>query len=181
MLLHLKKPNGDTFWARASARMITWDNEPAVLTVIEDISEQLTAQHALEASEQRLATQSAALTSLTASHADPNDTFEHRLRGILEMAATTLDVERVSLWRFDDRPGEHRLRRTVPAAENAHESGAVLGRDAAPAYFDAIERERVIAAPMPAPIRGPASSARRISSRSTSTRCSTCRCAAART
>ncbi len=42
VLLHLKKPNGDTFWARASARMITWDNEPAVLTVIEDISEQLT-------------------------------------------------------------------------------------------------------------------------------------------
>ena len=55
-----------------------------------------------EASEQRLAAQSQALTSLTASHADPNDTFEHRLRGILEMAATTLHVERVSMWRFDD-------------------------------------------------------------------------------
>jgi len=146
VLLHLRKPNGETFWARASARMITWENEPAVLTVIEDISAQLTAQRALEDSEQRLATQSAALTALTASHADHNDTFEHRLRRIHEMAAATLDVERVSLWRF----GEHQssiicvglYRRT----ENVHESGAVLGRDAAPAYFEAIERERVIAA-----------------------------------
>ena len=116
VLLHLKKPNGETFWARASARVITWDNEPAVLTVIEDISEQLTAQRALEASEQRLATQSAALTSLTASQADSNDTFEHRLRGILEMAAATLDVERVSLWRFGDRLASIDLRRIVPAA-----------------------------------------------------------------
>jgi PAS domain S-box-containing protein len=102
VLLHLRKPSGETFWARASARMITWENEPAVLTVIEDISQQLSAQRALEDSEQRLAKQSAALTALTASHADPNDTFEHRLRRIHEMAAATLDAERVSLWRFGD-------------------------------------------------------------------------------
>ncbi len=148
MLLHLKKPNGETFWARASARLITWDNEPAVLTVIEDISEQLSAQRALEASEQRLAAQSRALTSLTASHADPNDTFEHRLRGILEMAAATLQVERVSLWRFDNGRCGHRVRRPVPAQRRASTNPARgLAREAAPAYFDAIERERVIAAP----------------------------------
>jgi len=146
VLLHLRKPNGETFWARASARMITWENEPAVLTVIEDISQQLTAQRALEDSEQRLAKQSAALTSLTASHADPNDTFEHRLRGILEMASATLDAERVSLWRFGDRQSSIICVGLYRRAENAHEAGAVLGRDAAPAYFEAIERERVIAA-----------------------------------
>src|SRR5918993_85365 len=56
--LHLKRPNGGTFWARASARLITWEGEPAVLTVIEDIDEELKAQRALQASEQRLAAQS---------------------------------------------------------------------------------------------------------------------------
>ena len=146
VLLHLRKPNGETFWARASARMITWENEPAVLTVIEDISQQLTAQRALEDSEQRLGKQSAALTSLTASHADPNDTFDHRLRGILEMAAETLNVARVSLWRFGDRQSSIVCVGLYRRRENAHESGAILGRDAAPAYFEAIERERVIAA-----------------------------------
>src|SRR5688572_15934879 len=28
VLLHLKKPNGETFWAKACARLITWDHEP---------------------------------------------------------------------------------------------------------------------------------------------------------
>src|SRR6478609_5260130 len=90
VLLHLRKPNGETFWARASARMITWDDEPAVLTVFEDISEQLNAQRALQDSQRRLAAQSRALMALTERHADPSDTFEHRLRGIVEMAAETL-------------------------------------------------------------------------------------------
>jgi two-component system sensor histidine kinase/response regulator len=144
--LHLKRPGGGTFWARASARLITWDNEPAVLTVFEDISDQLSARHALEASQQRLAEQSRALTSLTASHADPNDTFDHRLRGILEMAAKTLRVERVSLWRFDSTRSAIECVGLFRLSDQAYESGAQLSRDAAPAYFDAIERERVIAA-----------------------------------
>jgi len=146
VLLHLKKPDGETFWARASARMITWNDEPAVLTVFEDISEQLTAQRALEASEQRLALQIRALTSLTASHVDPNDTFEHRLRGILEMAAETLKVERVSLWHFVNRHSAIECAGLYRLSEGVHESGARLAREDAPAYFDAIEVERVIPA-----------------------------------
>ena len=147
VLLHLKKPNGETFWAKASARLIEWDKEAAVLTVFEDISEQLDAQRALQASEQRLAAQSRALTSLTASHADPTDTFEHRLRRILEMAATTLQVGRVSMWRFDANRAGIECVGLYRSKENVHESGARLAREAAPAYFAAIERERVIAAP----------------------------------
>ena len=147
VLLHLRKPNGETFWAKASARLITWDNEPAVLTVFEDISEQLDAQRALQASERRLAAQSLALTSLTASHADPSDSFDERLRRILEMAAATLKVERVSMWRFADGRASIECVGLFKSKERAHESGAQLTRVSAPAYFDAIERERVIAAP----------------------------------
>jgi PAS domain S-box-containing protein len=147
VLIHLRRPTGETFWARASARMITWDNEPAVLTVFEDISEQLTAQQALEASEKRMTAQSHALTSLTATHADPNDSFEHRLHGILKVAAETLNVERVSLWKLDNKSGSQiRCVDLFILSSGAHEAGAVLRRDDAPAYFAAIERERVIAA-----------------------------------
>ena len=95
--------------------MITWDDEPAVLTVFEDISEQLNAQRALRRANSAWRRRAAALTSLTASQADPNDTFDHRLRGILEMAATTLQVERVSLWRFDDDRAAASSARAVPA------------------------------------------------------------------
>jgi two-component system, sensor histidine kinase and response regulator len=146
VLLQLQRPSGEAFWARASARLVTWDDEPAVLTVFDDISEQLNAQRALKASEQRLAAQSSALTALTARHADPDDTFEDRLRGILEVAAETLQVERVSMWRFDaarigiDCVGLYRL------TGARHECGARLSREDFPGYFSAIERERVIAA-----------------------------------
>src|SRR5688572_33498135 len=101
VLLELRHPEGATFWARASARLVSWNDEPAVLTVFDDISAQLHAQRALEASEQRLTAQSRALTALTERHADPDDSFENRVRAILEMAGATLQVERVSMWRFD--------------------------------------------------------------------------------
>jgi PAS domain S-box-containing protein len=146
VLLHLRQPNGRTFWARASARLVTWQDEPAVLTVFNDISEQLNAERALKASEQRLASQSAALTALTARQANPNDTFDDRLRSILEVAAATLQVERVSMWRFDvDRTGIDCVGLYQQSARR-HESGARLTRDRFGAYFAAIERERVIAA-----------------------------------
>ena len=146
VLLQLKRPSGDTFWARASARLVTWNDEPAVLTVFDDISKQLTAERALKASEQRLAAQSRALTELTARHADPHATFDDRLRGILAMAADTLQVERVGMWRFDTgRTGIDCVglyRRTGAQ----YERGARLLREQFPAYFAAIERERVITA-----------------------------------
>jgi PAS domain S-box-containing protein len=147
VLLHLKRPDGVPFWARASARLITWDDEPAVLTVFEDISEQLTAQQALKASERRMAAQSRALTSLTATHANPNDAFEHRLQGILTVAAETLNAGRVSLWKLDSETGSQiRCIDLFTLSTGAHEAGAVLRREDAPAYFSAIQQERVIAA-----------------------------------
>ena len=69
------------------------------------------------------------------------------MRGILEMAADTLQAERVSMWRFDaSRAAPSSASACSAAPAGSHESGARLARDAAPAYFDAIERERVIAA-----------------------------------
>ena len=147
VLLHLKRPDGVPFWARASARLITWDNEPAVLTVFEDISGRLSEQQAREASERRLAAQSRALMSLTATHADPNDAFEHRLQGILRVAAETLNAERVSLWKLDNISGSQiRCIDLFTLSTGAHQAGAVLRQQDAPAYFGAIQHERVIAA-----------------------------------
>ncbi len=146
VLLHLKRPSGGTFWARVSARMITWENGPAVLTVFEDIDQELAAKRTLEASEQRLARQSRALTELTATHVDPNDPFERRLRDILEMAADTLAAERVSMWRFEDDRHAIVCVGLFIRTPGTHASGARLAREACPDYFASIERERVIAA-----------------------------------
>jgi len=143
----LKRETGDTFWASASSRRVTFGGEPAILTVFTDITKQVFAERILKASEARLAAQSNALTELTARQADSSACcFDDRLRGILEASARTLQVERLSLWLMDEDREAIRcvgLHRRTP---RCHESGAVLRREDAPAYFAALERERVIAA-----------------------------------
>ncbi len=94
----------------------------------------------------RLVKQSHALTSLTEHHASPHDTFEQRLRRILQMTATTLEVERVSLWQFDELRTAIECQGLYRASAGVYQCGERLERKSAPAYFDAIERERVIAA-----------------------------------
>ncbi len=144
--MQLKRPDGVLFWAQASTRLITYGGEPAALTFFIDITEQVDTEQALKASEQRLQSQSDVLTELTAQHADVSTRFDERLRTILAASARTLRVERLSMWRFDD---ERRAIRCVGIYEcraDRHDSGAVLRREVAPAYFDALERERVIAA-----------------------------------
>ena len=144
--IQLRRPDATTFWAQVSARLVSYEGEPSVLTVFNDISEQISAEQALKASESRLAAQSVALTDLTAESARLTGRFEERLRAILVTSARTLQVERLSLWRFDE---ERRAIQCVGLYQwraNRHESGAVLAREAAPAYFAALEHERVIAA-----------------------------------
>ena len=104
------------------------------------------AADSLAASERRLVAQSDALTELTTRYTIPGEQFAGRLRSILEIAARALDVERLSMWEFDDQHTLIRCAGLHLRSGNRHESGAVLGRDIAPAYFDAIERERVVAA-----------------------------------
>ena len=102
------------------------------------------AERALQASEERLAAQSAALTQLMARYADSPDSFGERLRGILAVTGHTLAADRVSVWRFE------RGREWIVCADlyervlDRHSSGLTLSRTGAPRYFQALDTERVI-------------------------------------
>ena len=144
--LRIRRANGEPFWVLAGVRVIDWDGVPAALTVFQDISDQLAAEALLKASERRLAAQSDALTDLTARYTSPGESFDHRLKGILPLAAAALRVERLSLWRFADNRSTIRCDGLYSLSTGRHDSGGVLHRDDAPAYFAAIERERVVEA-----------------------------------
>ena len=109
-------------------------------TAYNDIGEQLAA------SERRLAAQSNALTELTERHADSTGRFFSRLQTILVTSARTLQVERLSLWRCADD------RRSITCVDlyslttDHHECAPAVVYAAAPAYFEALGRERVVAA-----------------------------------
>jgi putative membrane protein insertion efficiency factor len=142
----IKRANGEPFWALASSRLISWRGTPAALTVFFDITAQVAAEALLHAGERRLVAQSDALTALTAHYADPTERLDDRLRRILAISAAALDVERLSMWRLDASCSRITCEGLYRRTEEAYETGAVLLRDDAPAYFSAVEGERVIAA-----------------------------------
>ena len=144
--LHVRRARGEPFWVLAAIRVIDWNGEPAALTVFHDISEQLAAEASLRANERRLAAQSDALTDLTTRYTNPDEGFDKRLRSILPLAAGALRVERLSLWRFADNHSTIRCDGLYCLSTGRHDSGGILHRHDAPAYFDAIERERVVEA-----------------------------------
>jgi len=142
----LKRPEGGTFWASASARRVTFGGEPAVLVVFKDVTAEVEAERRLKASEERLVLQSQALTTLTAQHAVRHGSFAERLRTILKLAADTLDVNRLSLWRLAPDGQSIRCEGLCCLQPPDFSSGEVLAHADAPNYFAALEQERVIAA-----------------------------------
>jgi PAS domain-containing protein len=108
--------------------------------------ESKTAEQVLQASERRLVEQSQALTLLTEHQAAGPRPFADRLALLLETAARTLGVERVSLWRFVAGRSTIRSLRLYERTPNRHREGDVLRRADFPRYFEALERERFIAA-----------------------------------
>jgi PAS domain S-box-containing protein len=144
--LQVRRQTGETFWVLASGRLVQFDGEDLVLMVFHDISDQVAVEQTLRASEQRLVAQSNALTELTARSADPSLPFELRLRSILETCANTLQVERLGMWRFDSDAASIRCLGMFRRGATRIDCGAVLVREDAPAYFAALEQERVIAA-----------------------------------
>jgi PAS domain S-box-containing protein len=102
------------------------------------------AERALVASDQRLASQSAALTQLMARYADSPDSFGERIRGILSVTARTLSADRVSMWRFERGRDWIVCANLYERVLDRHGSGLTLSRAGAPRYFEALDSERVI-------------------------------------
>ena len=118
------------------------------------------SQRELRESERRLAAQSQALTELTSRQTGASVTVGDRLRLILETCARTLEVARVSTWRFEENGAAHALRRPV---SDRHRP-ALVGRTAVRARRSCLfQRHRPRACRRgdrcATPIRGRASSA----------------------
>jgi PAS domain S-box-containing protein len=104
------------------------------------------SQQEMRASERRLADQSQALTELTARQTGVSVTVADRLRIILETCSRTLNVARVSMWRFEDQGSTIRCDDLYELEKGRHSSGDRLYAKDFPAYFAAIGYDRVVAA-----------------------------------
>ena len=104
------------------------------------------SQQELRNSERRLAAQSQALTELTSRQTGVSVTVNDRLRLILETCARTLEVARVSTWRFEDNGATLRCDDLFQTTTGTHTSGERLYERDVPAYFSAVGHDRVVAA-----------------------------------
>jgi PAS domain S-box-containing protein len=144
--LQLRHPDGRIVSVLFNSRRIVWYGEPAIIGAFVDLTAQREAEQALAASEARLAGQSRALTSLTERSISSDESFENRVNAILRSAAATLDVARLSVWRLNRDTDEiecvslHQSTAT-PVRDGA---GTRVRREVCPAYFAALEAERVI-------------------------------------
>lgn len=98
------------------------------------------------ATDARSAKQREALIALTAQQGPAALDHVQELRQILEVAAETLGVARVSVWRFRADRAELECLDLFDAADSLHSSGAVLEARTHPRYFAALVRKDVISA-----------------------------------
>jgi PAS domain S-box-containing protein len=99
-------------------------------------------------SDERVLRQLAALNRLTRSDQLQTDDFLTALRRVTETAARTLEVERVSVWRFVGE-GEGAVIRCLAQYElnpDRHSSGLELRVEDYPAYFRALATAEIVAA-----------------------------------
>jgi diguanylate cyclase (GGDEF)-like protein/PAS domain S-box-containing protein len=101
------------------------------------------AHAALAGVVQRVLRQEAALFRIASLGYQP---FETRLREIVRLDATTLDVARVSFWALEPEPEAIRCRTLYQLPLDRHDSGAVLTARDFPRYFDALRSGQPIAA-----------------------------------
>lgn len=94
----------------------------------------------------RLQRQRDALVRLTVETAASGADHGAALALITEIAARTLNVERTSVWRYDEDRGSIRCVDLFERRDGRHSEGEVLERANVPRYFEVLEQSDVIAA-----------------------------------
>ncbi|WP_455211765.1 PAS domain S-box protein [Kaarinaea lacus] len=108
--------------------------------------ERAQASSELHARDDRLRRQQQALRDLSKEQAVAEDKLETALRDTTEITAQALAVDRVSIWLYTDSGDAIRCIDLYERENKIHSEGSILELKDNPAYFRAIEEDRVIAA-----------------------------------
>lgn len=143
----LWRKNGTAFPAEYSSFPVFEQDRimGAVVTFI-DITARKRLEHERTQRALRLMTQQSALTGLAQSKFFQTSDLMAALRHITEMAARTLSVERVGIWRYSDDRSAVRCMDCFELHHNRHADGMTISVDSCPAYFHALTMSQMIAA-----------------------------------
>ncbi len=145
-LLQIRRKNGEVL-ELLTAVTVQFDDEGQAqnyLGIAHDITAQKQATENLRASEAMLRRQNEKLVELAKSEALMSGDLEAAFRMITETAVTTINVARASVWHY--QPGKITCADLYQADTKEHSEGVVLLAQDFPAYFQAINADRTLAA-----------------------------------
>jgi diguanylate cyclase (GGDEF)-like protein len=108
--------------------------------------ENLSQQEEIRGSERRLREQNRTLAELAMNNTVDTDDLSAVVRKITEAAVRTLDIERASVWLYNDDRTEIHCIDLYERGAGRHSDGLELAASSYPTYFKALEQERTIAA-----------------------------------
>ncbi|MGL4378854.1 MAG: ATP-binding protein [Microcoleaceae cyanobacterium] len=97
-----KSADGIPFWVMVSVKFLTFQGEGALLHIFRDITQVILPENQFNIREQRLRKQSLALLDMGREKTLNCGDLNASIRKITEVAADTLEVERVSVWLYND-------------------------------------------------------------------------------
>ncbi|MCD6282452.1 EAL domain-containing protein [bacterium] len=98
--------------------------------------------------EERLVKQNEVIMQLTSSETRARGDLDTRIREITEASARTLQVDRVSVWLYNDDRTKIRCFDLYEMDRDKHTSGYEMSREDYPAFFVSLEKRHTVAAPV---------------------------------
>lgn len=140
--------NGEIVWSQLNVSLVrNPDGTPRHFVFqIQNITERKRHMFELITANTRYARHEAALTTLTRSHLAESGSLARVLEQITEVVAKALDVNRVSVWRYNANRSAIICDVLYEADRHRYASGTELSADLAPAYFRALTDADVIVA-----------------------------------
>ncbi|OCR02521.1 histidine kinase [Oscillatoriales cyanobacterium USR001] len=120
-------------------------SENSVIWVARDISEQKQAESARQIKEKQLLRQKAALVELSKNKALYQGNFNVAIREITETTAQILEVERASVWLYNETRTHIECVDLFQLSTGLHAFGSQLPVVNYPIYFQSLEEDRIIA------------------------------------
>ena len=145
-LIRVRHRHGPWVWARVTLSTAT-DVSGAVVYIIgefEDITEQRRAEEDKQTRLLRLARQQNSIVAIATHEGVVTGHLTAALAAITTSAAIAIEVQRASIWLFDDDNTTMSCADLYDADSDSHQSGEKLSAESYPRYFEALEADRVV-------------------------------------
>ncbi|MBD1938603.1 adenylate/guanylate cyclase domain-containing protein [Microcoleus sp. FACHB-68] len=139
-----RRQDGSLIEVEVSANSISYGGRKVLCAVVRDITERKQAEKALQQSQERLRKQDQVLVELAKSRSLIQGDLQSVCRQVTETAAITLEVDRVSVWLYNEDRSMLHCFDLYELNANRHTLDDDLAAVDYPIYFKALEQERTL-------------------------------------